>query len=67
MPINFILSKQLNPDHGFPRFSGSESQNLKNRKIKNCLLGMFSSRLIKKYNNFQKSGNFVFLDDFRVR
>ena len=39
----------------------------KNRKIKNCLLGMFSSRVIKKDQNFQKSGNFVFFDDFRVR
>ena len=28
---------------------------------------MFSSKVIKKMQNFQKSGNFVFLDDFRVR
>ena len=28
---------------------------------------MFSSKVIKKIQNFQKSGNFVFLVDFRVR
>ena len=28
---------------------------------------MFSSKVIKIMQNFQKSGNFVFLDDFRVR
>ena len=28
---------------------------------------MFSSRVIKKKQNFQKSGIFVFFDDFRVR
>ena len=28
---------------------------------------MFSSKVIKKIRNFQKSGNFVLLDDFRVR
>ena len=51
----------------FPDFQDQRVKIYKNRKIKNCLFGMFSSRVIKKKQNFQKSGNFVFLDDFRVR
>ena len=51
----------------FRDFQDQRAKIYKNRKIKNCLLGMFFSRVIKKNQNFQKSGNFVFLDDFRVR
>ena len=51
----------------FRDFQDQRAKIYKNRKIKNCLLGMFSSRVIKKDQHFQKSGNFVFLDDFRVR
>ena len=51
----------------FRDFQDQRVKIYKNRKIKNCLLGMFSSRVIKKKQHFQKSGNFVFLDDFRVR
>ena len=51
----------------FRDFQDQRVKIYKNRKIKNCLLGMFSFRVIKKKQNFQKSGNFLFLDDFRVR
>ena len=51
----------------FPDFQDQRVKIYKNRKIKNCLFGMFSSKVIKKMQNFQKSGNFVFLGDFRVR
>ena len=51
----------------FPDFQDQRVKIYKNRKIKNCLFGMFSSKVIKKMQNFQKSGNFVLLDDFRVR
>ena len=51
----------------FPDFQGQRVKIYKNRKIKNCLFGMFSSKVIKKNAKFSKSGNFVFLDDFRVR
>ena len=48
-----------------PDFQDQRVKIYKNHKIKNCLFGMFSSRVIKK--KFKKNGNFVFLDDFRVR
>ena len=51
----------------FRDFQDQRVKMYKNRKIKNCLLGMFSYRVIKKDQHFQKSENFVFLDDFRVR
>ena len=51
----------------FPDFQDQRVKIYKNHKIENCLFGMFSSKVIKKIQNFQKSGNFVFLDDFRVR
>ena len=50
-----------------PDFQDQRVKIYKNHKIKNCLFGMFSSKVIKKMQNFQKNGNFVFLDDFRVR
>ena len=50
-----------------PDFQDQRVKIYKNHKIKNCLFGMFSSKVIKKMQNFQKSGNCVFLDDFRVR
>ena len=51
----------------FRDFQDQRVKIYKNRKIKNCLLDMFSSRVTKKMQKIQKSGNFVFLDDFRVR
>ena len=51
----------------FRDFQDQRVKIYKNRKIKNCLLGVFSSRVIKKDQNFQKSENFVFFDEFRVR
>ena len=51
----------------FPDFQDQRVKIYKNRKIKNCLFGMFSSKVIKKMQTFQKSGNFMILDDFRVR
>ena len=51
----------------FPDFQDQRVKIYKNRKIKNCLFGMFSSRVIKKMQNFQNIGNFMILDNFRVR
>ena len=51
----------------FPDFQDQRVKILKNRKMKNTLGLVILSRVIKKIPNFQKSGNFVFLDDFRVR
>ena len=51
----------------FPDFQDQRVIIYKNHKIEYCLFGMFSSRVIKKRKIFKKSGNFVFLDDFRVR
>ena len=51
----------------FPDFQDLRVKILKNRKMKNTLGLVILSRVIKKIPNFQKSGNFVFLDDFRVR
>ena len=51
----------------FRDFQDQRVKIYKNRKIKNCLFGMFSSRVIKKKQNIQKNGNFVIFDDFRVR
>ena len=52
----------------FPDFQDLRVKILKNRKMKNTLGLVILSRVIKKMQNFQKkSGNFVLLDDFRVR
>ena len=51
----------------FRDFQDQRVKIYKNSKDKNCLLGMFCSRVTNKIQNFQTSGNFVFLDDFRVR
>ena len=50
-----------------PDFLDQRAKSLENRKMKNTLLPLMLSRVIKKIQNFQKSENFVLLDDFRVR
>ena len=42
----------------FPDFQDQRVRIYKNHKIKNCLFGMFSSRVIKQKQNFQKKWKF---------
>ena len=52
----------------FRDFQDQRVKIYKNRKIKNCLLGMFSSKVIKKNQIFHtKKWKCCVFDDFRVR
>ena len=51
----------------FPDFQDQRVKIYKNRKMKNTVGFLKMSRVIKKTQHFQKTENFVSLDDFRVR
>ena len=51
----------------FPDFQDQRVKIYKNRKMKNTVGFLKMSRVIKKTPTFAKCGNFVSLDDFRVR
>ena len=51
----------------FPDFQDQRVKIYKNRKMKNTVGFLKMSRVMKKKQNFAKSGNFVSLDDFHVR